>query len=84
MNPKLLTMAIVPALMVMYHRLPDFSGYVLDFRGVLEGIPSGDDIADLTLLNQHIEACVREQPEEYWWVHRRFKTRPKGQASFYE
>jgi KDO2-lipid IV(A) lauroyltransferase len=84
MTPRLLKMAKVPALTVMYHRLPDFSGYVLDFRGVLEGIPSGDDIADLTLLNQHIEACVREQPEEYWWVHRRFKTRPKGQASFYE
>jgi KDO2-lipid IV(A) lauroyltransferase len=84
MTPKLLRMAKVPALTLMYHRLPDFSGYVLDFRTVLEGIPSEDDIADLTLLNQHIEACVREKPEEYWWVHRRFKTRPPGQPSVYE
>ena len=84
MTPKLLKMAKVPALTLMYHRLPDFSGYVLDFGGLLEGVPSGDDLADLTVLNQHIEACVRAQPEEYWWVHRRFKTRPQGQASFYD
>ncbi len=84
MTPKLLKMAKVPALAVMYYRLPDFSGYVLDFREVIEGLPSGDDAADLALLNRHIEACVREKPEEYWWVHRRFKTRPEGQESFYK
>jgi KDO2-lipid IV(A) lauroyltransferase len=83
MTPKLLKAAKVPALRLMYHRLPDFSGYVIDFRRVINDLPSGDDTADLTVLNQHIEACVREQPEEYWWVHRRFKTRPEGQDSFY-
>ncbi len=84
MTPKLLKMAKVPALALMYYRLPDFSGYVLDFREVIQGIPSGDNLADLTVLNQYIEACVREKPEEYWWVHRRFKTRPKGQPSLYK
>lgn len=84
MTPKLLKMAKVPALAIMYSRLPDFSGYVLEFREVIEGIPSGDDGADLALLNRHIESCVREKPEEYWWVHRRFKTRPEGQDNIYK
>jgi KDO2-lipid IV(A) lauroyltransferase len=84
MTPKLLKMAKVPALALTYYRLPDFSGYVINFGEVIQGIPSGDDIADLTVLNQHIEACIREKPEEYWWVHRRFKTRPKGQPSLYK
>lgn len=84
MTPKLLKMAKVPALALTYYRLPDFSGYVISFGEVIQGIPSGDDIADLTVLNQHIEACIREKPEEYWWVHRRFKTRPKGQPSLYK
>jgi KDO2-lipid IV(A) lauroyltransferase len=84
MTPKLLKMAKVPALALTYYRLPDFSGYVISCGEVIQGIPSGDDIADLTVLNQHIEACIREKPEEYWWVHRRFKTRPKGQPSLYK
>jgi Kdo2-lipid IVA lauroyltransferase/acyltransferase len=50
---------------------------------IIEGIPSGDDHEDLVRINQHIEACVRANPAEYLWVHRRFKTRPKGEASVY-
>jgi lauroyl/myristoyl acyltransferase len=31
-----------------------------------------------------LEAEVRQAPEQYLWVHRRFKTRPAGEASLYE
>lgn len=42
------------------------------------------EIEDATFLNAFIEQQIRKWPEQYLWVHRRFKTRPEGEASFYE
>ncbi|TVZ37927.1 KDO2-lipid IV(A) lauroyltransferase [Alteromonadaceae bacterium 2753L.S.0a.02] len=41
------------------------------------------DEADAAVINAFVEARVRECPEQYLWVHRRFKTRPDGEASLY-
>jgi KDO2-lipid IV(A) lauroyltransferase len=49
----------------------------------LAGYPSGDDVADATRLNALVEAAVRRHPEQYLWVHRRFKTRPPGEERPY-
>lgn len=49
----------------------------------LGDFPQGDDVADATRINQLVEAAIREQPEQYLWVHRRFKTRPRGEPSLY-
>ena len=49
----------------------------------LPGFPSGDDVADATAINQAIEAAILRHPEQYLWMHRRFKTRPEGEPSFY-
>lgn len=46
--------------------------------------PSEDLIADAARMNQFIEQRVREQPEQYFWLHKRFKTRPHGAPPFYE
>ncbi|MGH1484635.1 MAG: LpxL/LpxP family Kdo(2)-lipid IV(A) lauroyl/palmitoleoyl acyltransferase [Cellvibrionaceae bacterium] len=81
--PRLLRMAKVPAVAMVYRHLPDFSGYEIEFMPAFEGIPSGDDYADLVRINQHIESCVRNNPAEYLWMHRRFKTRPDGEAKIY-
>ncbi len=48
-----------------------------------EGYPSGDSDADAAALNKLIESAVRKAPEQYLWLHRRFKTRPPGEASPY-
>ncbi|MDH3972024.1 MAG: lipid A biosynthesis acyltransferase, partial [Gammaproteobacteria bacterium] len=40
--------------------------------------------ADTARINRIIEARVREQPGQYLWAHRRFKTRPEGEAGVYE
>ena len=46
--------------------------------------PSGDLQADAARMNAFIEARVREMPEQYYWLHKRFKTRPPGERSPYE
>ena len=49
----------------------------------LAGFPSGDDVADATRINAQIEDAIRRHPEQYLWMHRRFKTRPAGEARPY-
>lgn len=63
--------------------LPGAAGYVLTFYPPWENYPSGDDIADARRVNEFIEQRVLEMPEQYFWVHRRFKTRPEGEAKLY-
>ena len=46
-------------------------------------IPSGDELKDAVLVNQFVEARMRENPAQYMWVHRRFKTRPEGEEDVY-
>lgn len=63
--------------------LPGGAGYVLTFYPAWENYPSGDDIADARRMNEFIEQRVLEMPEQYFWLHKRFKTRPEGEASYY-
>jgi KDO2-lipid IV(A) lauroyltransferase len=62
---------------------PHGRGYEIAFGPPLEGFPSGDVLADATATNRAIEDGVREHPEQYFWVHKRFKTRPPGMPSVY-
>lgn len=64
-------------------RLPDARGYRLTIHPPLENFPSSDETADALRINQWIEQAILLQPEQYMWVHRRFKTRPEGEARPY-
>lgn len=55
----------------------------LEVQPPLEHFPSGDDLVDATRVNGIIESAVRVAPEQYLWVHRRFKTRPEGEPGLY-
>lgn len=57
--------------------------YSIHIEPALENYPTGDDLSDATRINQIIEQSIAKQPDQYLWVHRRFKTRPDGEASFY-
>ena len=54
-----------------------------DRAGALADFPSGDAIADAARINEVIERWARASPEQYLWVHRRFKTRPPGEPDLY-
>lgn len=58
-------------------------GYVVELGDPWPDFPSDDVIADTERMNREIEALVRRQPEQYHWVHRRFKTRPPGEPKPY-
>jgi KDO2-lipid IV(A) lauroyltransferase len=63
--------------------LPRGRGLELIFDPPLENFPSGDRKADTARMNQVIEARIHTMPDQYFWVHRRFKTRPPGDAPVY-
>jgi KDO2-lipid IV(A) lauroyltransferase len=58
-------------------------GYVVRFYPPWENYPTGDLDADVRRMNAFIEERVREMPEQYFWAHKRFKTRPPGDPSPY-
>lgn len=63
---------------------PDTGLYEVEIRPPVENFPGDDDpVAATTRLNVLIENAVRDDPAQYYWVHRRFKTRPEGEAKFY-
>ena len=63
--------------------LPWGRGYEVVLGEPIDGLASGDELQDTAAMNRAIEAMVRECPEQYLWVHKRFKTRPPGEPTFY-
>ena len=78
---KLTGAQVVP---VITRQLPGGKGYVLRCYPAWENFPSDDLQADVIRMNAFIEDRVREMPEQYLWLHRRFKTRPAGEARLYD
>ncbi|MDH5534829.1 MAG: lipid A biosynthesis acyltransferase, partial [Betaproteobacteria bacterium] len=77
---RLADAVVVPA---VTRQLPGAQGYELTFYPSWSDFPSGDDVADARRMNAFIEERVREMPEQYFWLHKRFKTRPPGEERFY-
>lgn len=63
--------------------LPGGQGYVVTLSEPWTDFPSGDVEVDVHRMNAAIEDLVRTMPAQYYWVHRRFKTRPPGEAKVY-
>ncbi|MGI9250133.1 MAG: LpxL/LpxP family Kdo(2)-lipid IV(A) lauroyl/palmitoleoyl acyltransferase [Pseudohongiellaceae bacterium] len=64
-----------------HYRNGDNSGYDLYFSEPLENYPSGDDEQDARRINELIEAAISKQPEQYLWLHKRFKTYPASKET---
>lgn len=61
---------------LLWLREPDLSGYRVEIGTPLTGFPSGDALTDARRINTLIEEQVRRAPEQYYWIHRRFKAEP--------
>jgi KDO2-lipid IV(A) lauroyltransferase len=60
------------------------SGYDIQISSPWPDFPSDDAVADTCRMNAQLEAEIRRSPSQYYWVHKRFKTRPEpGDASPY-
>lgn len=57
--------------------------YVTRFYPAWENYPSDDVVADTRYMNAFLEDRVREMPDQYFWMHRRFSTRPQGEPDLY-
>ncbi|MGQ0577478.1 MAG: LpxL/LpxP family acyltransferase [Betaproteobacteria bacterium] len=77
---RLADAVIVP---LVVRQLPGSEGYVLRMYPAWENFPGESVEADTRRMNAFIEERVLEMPEQYYWVHKRFKTRPEGETRIY-
>jgi KDO2-lipid IV(A) lauroyltransferase len=59
------------------------TGYEVRVLDAWAGYPSGDVEADTALMNRRLQDYIDEMPSQYYWVHKRFKTRPPGEKKVY-
>ncbi len=64
-------------------RLPRGKGYLLQIEPAWQEFPGENDEQDCLRINQWVERAIMAHPEQYLWSHRRFKTRPEGEAKVY-
>lgn len=72
--------AVVPC---FYYRRADGTGYDIEVGPALDRFPSGEVLQDTVRINHLIEGAVSRVPEQYFWQHRRFKSRPPGEPPVY-
>jgi KDO2-lipid IV(A) lauroyltransferase len=77
---RALDMVVQP---VVAEMLPGGQGYRVRFLEPWTHFPTDDALADTAAMNRWIESEIRRNPGQYLWVHKRFKTRPAGEAALY-
>lgn len=68
---------------LFFHARTNGPGYRVVFEPALEDFPSGDEVEDATRMNQVLERAIRQHPEQYLWIHRRFKRQPDRATNLY-
>ncbi len=81
--PRLAALTKAAVVPVLIEQKSVGQGYVIRFLPAWENYPSRDYRADTLRMNRFIEECVKAAPEQYYWVHKRFKTRPPGERRIY-
>jgi KDO2-lipid IV(A) lauroyltransferase len=75
---RLIDARVVPCIARM---VPD--GYEIELQAAWDEYPGASIEADTLRMNHYIETQVQRMPEQYFWLHKRFKTRPPGEVKFY-
>ncbi len=81
--PRLARMAQANVVPMISTLAEDGSGYRVRFYPAFEDYPGADETQATQRMNDFIAERVRETPAQYYWVHKRFKTRPPGEPSLY-
>jgi KDO2-lipid IV(A) lauroyltransferase len=66
----------------LYNRMTP-EGYVAELTPAWENFPSDDHVEDTARMNRELQAAIMTMPAQYYWVHKRFKTRPDGEPPLY-
>ncbi len=61
------------------HYRTEKNQYHITLSSPLENYPSGNEVQDAGHINRLVEQAIADAPDQYWWIHRRFKTRPEGE-----
>ena len=77
---RMLGMAVQP---VVAELLPGNRGWRVRFEAPWTDFPTPDATADTARMNRRLEALIEPMPAQYYWVHKRFKTRPEGEPGLY-
>ncbi len=70
-------------IVIPYFFIRDSQGYTMHFEAPLDNYPADDAIKSASKTNQILQDQILKAPEQYLWIHKRFKTRPEGEAPFY-
>lgn len=81
--PRLARLTGAQIVPVITRQLPGGEGYRVRFYPPWDDFPGGDLETDVARMNAFVEERILEMPPQYLWLHRRFKTRPEGEASLY-
>ena len=73
---RLAKLSGAPVVPCYFHRLPKRGGYEIVLLPALENFPGESELDDAERLTVILEEQIRRSPEQYLWLHRRFKTRP--------
>ena len=68
---------------IPYFFIRNSQGYSMTFESPLSNYPTDDPIENATITNQILQDQILKAPEQYLWIHKRFKTRPNGESFFY-
>lgn len=80
---RILRISGATLLPLYFRRLEDDSGYLATIDPPLPDLPSNDPVADTSRLMRALEDRIRACPEQYTWMHRRFKELPEGYPDIY-
>lgn len=58
-------------------------GYEVEILPAWQDFPTADSAADTALMNLRLQGYIDTMPSQYYWVHKRFKDRPSGEAAPY-
>lgn len=82
-TPRIVKISGAQVVPIEYRRLPGNEGYLIKLHPAWENFPTDDELADVTRINRLFEQMILHAPEQYFWIHRKFKIRGQEVTDIY-